>query len=311
MKIIFFGLGSIGSRHAEILVNNFKHELFAYRSNKGAKNNRLKIKEVFTWGEVKRIKPDIAFITNPTFLHIDTAIRCAKLNIKLFIEKPIGHSVKGMETLLKEISRKNLVSYVAYVLRFHPVIKYLKNYLKHSKKIYHASVYASSYLPNWRPGKNHIRSYSASKRKGGGVILELSHEFDYIGYLFGRVKSIKGTFGKVSDIAVDAEDFLDAVIKTEETYVNLHLDFLSMHKERAIKIDTEKESICADLINNKIEFYRGKNRSFRLFKEGIDESYKKQIDYFLKNIDDNRMMNNLLEASALFKKIICLKEKNI
>ena len=310
MKIIFFGLGSIGSRHAKILVNNFKHELFAYRSGKGVKNNRLKIKEVFTWAEVKKIKPDIAFITNPTFLHIDTAVRCAKLNIKLFIEKPIGHSGKALETLLREVNRKKLVSYVAYVLRFHPVIEYLKNYLK-GRKIYHVSIYASSYLPDWRPGKNHLESYSVSKRKGGGVILELSHEFDYIDYLFGGVKGINGVFGKVSDITMDAEDFLDAVIKTESTYVNLHLDFLSMRKERTIKIDTENESIYADLINSKIEFHRGKNRTLKLFKEGIDESYKEQIKYFLKNIDNNRMMNNLSEANALFKKIICFKEKNI
>ena len=32
---------------------------------------------------------------------------------------------------------------------------------------------------------NYLKSYSASKSKGGGVLLDLSHEIDYINWLFG------------------------------------------------------------------------------------------------------------------------------
>ena len=41
-----------------------------------------------------------------------------------------------------------------------------------------------SYLPNWRKNIPYYLSNSADK-KGGGVLLELSHEIDYLTWIFG------------------------------------------------------------------------------------------------------------------------------
>ncbi|MFH1309414.1 MAG: Gfo/Idh/MocA family oxidoreductase, partial [Candidatus Omnitrophota bacterium] len=260
MKIVFFGLGSIGKRHAKILVKNFNHECYAFRSGKNVERNDLGLKEIYAWKEVEQVKPDAVFITNPTFMHIDTALKCAEFGSALFIEKPLDASNEKLSILLDKVRSKGLVSYVAYNLRFHPVIECLKEYLE-NKKVCHASVYNSSYLSDWRGGKNQINSYSAIKNQGGGVVLDLSHEFDYINYLFGRVQKINGVFDRVTNVTLDAEDFMDAVIKTDKTYVNLHLDFCSRHIERTVKIDCEDEYIFADLVSGKIEFCNEKRET--------------------------------------------------
>lgn len=309
MKIIFFGLGSIGNRHARILKERYKHKLFAYRSGKSKNSSIPGIKQLFSWDEVGHIRPDLAFITNPTFLHIDTAIKCSRMGMKLFIEKPIGATFTNLNTLLNVIKKNDSVTYVGYNLRFHPVICFLKNYLM-KKKVMHARIYLSSYLPDWRPKRNHLKSYSASKREGGGVILDQSHELDYLEYLFGEIKNIKGTFGKASNVSVDSEDFVDAVIRTKISFVNMHANFFSKHIERSIEIDCPEEYLQADLIKSSIIISNGKKEKVIKFKEGIRETYAKQIDYFFKNINNPRMMNNLLEASRLFKKIIRFKEGN-
>ena len=88
MKVVIFGLGSIGRRQARLLLDNFRHELFAFRSNEGIAPNDLGIKEIYNWEEVEKLNPEVAFITNPTFLHLETALKCAKLGMHLFIEKP-------------------------------------------------------------------------------------------------------------------------------------------------------------------------------------------------------------------------------
>ena len=85
MKIILFGLGSIGSRYARLLKENFNHELYAYRHKRNSKKNNLGIKEIFDLKEIDKIKPDAAFITNPTYKHIEFATLCAKNGIDIFI----------------------------------------------------------------------------------------------------------------------------------------------------------------------------------------------------------------------------------
>ena len=65
MKVIFFGLGSIGMRHARILLNNFGHEIFAYRSTSATTVNEPGIKE---W-EVSFLRL-IEKMTNGTIINI-------------------------------------------------------------------------------------------------------------------------------------------------------------------------------------------------------------------------------------------------
>ena len=68
-KILFFGLGSIGKKHAKIIKDNFDYELYAYRTGKGQEKNDIKIEELNNLEDAFSINPDIAFITNPTHLH--------------------------------------------------------------------------------------------------------------------------------------------------------------------------------------------------------------------------------------------------
>lgn len=309
MKIIFFGLGSIGQRHAGILLKNYHHDLFALRSGINDKPNSLGIKELYSWDEVSKLKPDAAFITNPTSHHIETAIKCAKIGCKLFIEKPIGSNLENLDKLIKIVKDKNLVTYVAYCLRFHPVIKKLKEYIKKIKPLYVRAV-CSSYLPNWRPGRNYLKSYSANSSMGGGVILDLSHEIDYVCYLLGEVSEIKGSFSKRGNVTVDAEDNADTIFLSGDIPVNIHIDFLSQHKERYVQVDFENLTAVGDLINVKIEEYEKEvlRKSHKLAYDKGQE-YIEQMEYFFDNIDNPMMMNNLGEATKLFKKIIAFKNQ--
>lgn len=309
MKIIFFGLGSIGQRHARLLRKNFNHDLFAYRSNRQNEPNKVGIKEIYSWKEVKELSPDVAFITNPTSLHIKTAIKCAELGINLFIEKPIDCSTDRLDKLVSLVRKNRLTTYVAYCMRFHPVIKWLHEYLD-DKKSMHAKVVCSSYLPDWRPGRDYRNIYSAESKKGGGAILELSHEIDYSRYLFGDILEMQGSYGKVSDLEINSEDYADIAMKCRKGAVNAHLDFFSKDLERTIKIDFQNSDyIRADLIRNTLSI--NKNGSERRYKYKLkkDDIYLRQLEYFFKNFKKRKMMNNLIDASRVFKRIVTFKNE--
>ena len=223
MKVLLVGMGSIGKRHARILLDRLGHELFAFRSSE-SRLNIPGIVEVCSWQEVDGSKPEVAFITNPTMLHIQTALNCAERGMHLFIEKPLSHSLDGIDELKAISDRRALTCYVAYCLRFHPVIVKVKE-LIHGRRIYHVRAVSSSFLPHWRPASTD--SYSRHREKGGGVVLDLSHEFDYSKYLFGDITSISGSCGKVSNVTVDVEDYADVIFKAGGVPVNLHINFLS------------------------------------------------------------------------------------
>ena len=52
-------------------------------------------------------------------------------------------------------------------------------------KIHHVHIYVGSNYKTWRDN-NYLHSVSHSKKLGGGVVNELSHEIDYMIYLFNQ-----------------------------------------------------------------------------------------------------------------------------
>ena len=60
----------------------------------------------------------------------------------------------------------------------------------------------------FRVKSNYLKSYSASKSKGGGVLLDLSHEIDYINWLFGSFDVDYVFNGKISNLPISSDDTL-------------------------------------------------------------------------------------------------------
>jgi predicted dehydrogenase len=234
LKILFFGLGSIGLRHARLIKKIYNYDIYAYRTNLGQEKTTIQINEIYDLKEALSIKPDVAFITNPTNLHVKIANLCAKANIPLFIEKPISNSLEGLDELVGECKRRNLFTYVAYNLRFNNTLNFIKSKFSNKKPIYFRAT-CSSYLPRWRLNQDYRKSYSASK-ESGGVILDLSHEFDYLWWLFGEISILNYTKNKISNLEIESEDVLDANTMCGDIYGNVHLDYFSMENQRKLQL---------------------------------------------------------------------------
>jgi predicted dehydrogenase len=153
LRVLLVGLGSIGRRHARLVQRHLRHEIVALRSGTGPEGNDLGIPELHSWREVDEGAFDVALITNPTYLHIDTATHCADLGLPFLLEKPIDCRVAGLEDLLATVRERRLSTYVAYPLRFHPVVRALKARLEECT-VLHAGMVCASYLPDWRPGRD-------------------------------------------------------------------------------------------------------------------------------------------------------------
>ncbi len=290
MKILFIGLGSIGKRHLRLL-NEMKPdaEFIAYRSSRNEKDYPAEVEEYFDIQTALEQDPDIAFITNPTSEHIDYSLKCARNGCHLFIEKPLSHNLDQTDTLQEIVEERNLVTMVGYNLRFHPVINTIKDKISELGEVYYARAVSSSYLPGWRPEQDYRESYSAKEELGGGVVLDLSHEIDYLRWIFGDVENIKSVTGQFSHLEIETEDLCEAIIDFEKITCSLHLDYFRKDPERKIEVIGENGSIIGDLIENEVQVnIEGEREETEKFDIDRDFTYKKELQHFLKKVEQNK-----------------------
>ncbi|MDO9288461.1 MAG: Gfo/Idh/MocA family oxidoreductase, partial [Thermodesulfovibrionales bacterium] len=188
MKVLVVGCGASGKRHIRNLVKlNSIEGISVYTKN----HDCLKVfgnKDKITVADsLDNIAADFAIIANETCKHIDTALFLAAKGMDLFIEKPLSHNQDKTDELKEIAKKKKIKIFVGYNLRYLGAMKYVKDRL--SEKIigdlYFAKIEVGQFLPSWRPDRDYRNSYSASVAEGGGVALDLSHEIDYMRYLFG------------------------------------------------------------------------------------------------------------------------------
>jgi len=208
MKFLITGLGSIGQRHVRNLrqILGSKAEIGAYRVRKRdividpsltAKTGQAPeayygLRTFSSLEEALADRPDVVFITNPIAVHMETALAAARQGCHLFIEKPLSDRWEGIEELLHLVRQKNLVTCVAYNLRFHPGLKLVRKALQENRigRICSAQIQVGEYLPGMHPYEDYRDNHAARRKEGGGVILCLSHEIDYALWLFGAPGSV-------------------------------------------------------------------------------------------------------------------------
>ena len=210
LKVCFVGIGSIAKRHIKNLKRvchnrNIHLDVDAVRRKRNAvEETALGIRDVYTDYKCQQEQYNVIFITNPTEFHIDTLNDLALHGRHFFVEKPIASIVQI--DLAEQFRQKNgSVYYVACPLRYNAVIQYLKENIQPQDVISVRSI-SSSYLPDWRPGTDYRNTYSAHKELGGGVSIDLIHEWDYLTYLFGFPDRVQCILGKKSNLEMDCED---------------------------------------------------------------------------------------------------------
>lgn len=168
-KILFIGIGSIGTRHLTNLLEVLKekaipYEIDAYRPFLGNENMDLddNLTNIYTdFSDIPK-DYDMIFINNPTKLHLKTLKDFNNKGKNFFIEKPFC-TLEELENLKLDFLNKEKLYYVAAPLRHTKVINYLKENIN-PKDIYSVRVISSSYLPEWRPGVDYRTTYSAQKK---------------------------------------------------------------------------------------------------------------------------------------------------
>ncbi len=274
-SVLVSGYGSIGRRHVNILSKLVKKKNITILTNQKLSNFRT-IKTIKALNEVN---PDYIVISNPTSDHINK-ISFIEKNCKnkfVLVEKPLFSKPD-------KINIKNNKYYIGYNLRFNPIINFLKKKIK-SKEIWSVNIFCGSYLPDWRSNINYKHSSSAKKDLGGGVLLDLSHELDYVQWLFGKVQIEHCKIKKLSNLNIETEDFANLIGKTTKvSSIQITLNYFTRNPTRKIFIDGKNISVQADLNKKNVVYHNGnKKKIYNFNNSNRNAEYKRQHLAILKN----------------------------
>ncbi|MBQ9926594.1 MAG: Gfo/Idh/MocA family oxidoreductase [Lachnospiraceae bacterium] len=299
MRVLFVGVGSIAKRHIINLKTVCREKGISVRIDCVRRVTSLPlpqsivqwIENIYTDEDVLPTKYDIVFITNPTNMHLEALLHYKDYTDSFFIEKPIFDLVTLRKwyasALFDTFSQKRV--YVACPLRYNQVIQYIKKYVN-VRDIYAIRSICSSYLPEWRPGTDYRLSYSADTKMGGGVKIDLIHEWDYLQYLFGYPIKIHCLSGKKSDLEIISEDLAVYVAEYPNMMIELHLDYFGRVARRELEIFTKEDTLIADINHGTIRYLKsGEQINFSLDR---DDAQKAELSYALDIFMNKRESDN-------------------
>ncbi|MEA4911267.1 MAG: Gfo/Idh/MocA family oxidoreductase [Oscillospiraceae bacterium] len=300
MKILFCGLGSIGTRHiknlsAELRRRGVDFQIDALRSSGRplADGAAPLVTDSYASFDALPGDYDIAYITNPTSLHYETIRALAGRARDMFIEKPLVDSADCEPDLLG--LRPDGVYYVACPLRHKRIVRRMKELCAAQRPVAVRAI-CSSYLPDWRPGTDYRQCYSAKKTQGGGVPLDLIHEWDYLTWLLGFPREVRMFSGKRSSLDITSDDVAVYIADYGTTLLSLQLDYIGRVPARVCELYFNDETVLCDVNAGTIAYKKsGKTESLP-----DEDFYAAETAYFLDCVQ-NRTRDTMNTVDNAYK----------
>jgi len=300
-RILIVGLGSIGTRHLRIA-----RELFSEADIQVLRHQECQSIPEYADGCFSTIEqavaflPQIAVIANPAPFHISVAQRLAEARVHLLIEKPLSSSVDGAPQLIETCHKQGSVLMTGYNLRFLPSLQRFRILLLENTigRVLSVRCEIGQYLPSWRPDTDYRGSVSARRKLGGGVLLELSHELDYLRWIFGEVEWVKATLSRQSTLEINVEDTAHLVlgfVPADDKFQligTVNLDFIRHDTTRSCTAIGENGTLRWNGLTGVVELYEAGAKEWReLFHHHHqrDDSYLAEWQNFIDCINEHKV----------------------
>ncbi len=313
LKILICGTGSIGKRHTRNLHTLGVQELGVFDPSE--EQCKEITDEVGCTGysnyesALEQMKPDIVFICSPTIFHVDQAMAAANAGANLFIEKPLNHTIEGVDALQKIVEEKNLTCMVGCNMRFHFGPSTVKKILdeKTIGDVSDAEVHVLFDFTGRADLKGNVEriraTYNADPAQGG-AIRECVHEIDLSLWYFGagnlnHATKINADRIGIPEVEGESSLFIDHESGTKS---HVHLSFMHPEYKRGCSITGSEGSIEWDFTEGivKVQDPEGKEMATYSPPEGyeVNQMYLDEISYFFDCMENgSKPMGNLDDAT--------------
>lgn len=296
-RILIVGLGSIGTRHLGLARElNPDADIRVLRRQVCDHTPEFANGCFSSLEQAIDFSPHLSVIASPAPFHMPVAIALAKSGSHLLIEKPLAASLSDVPQLLAIAGQKNLVLLTGYNLRFLPSLQRFRRLLHEGivGKVLSVRCEVGQYLPAWRPDSDYRIGVSARRDLGGGALLELSHELDYLRWIFGEVRWVRASLSKQSALQIDVEDTVHLILgfvsaqASDQLVGSVTLDFIRHDTTRLCTVIGESGSLRWNGLTGVVEYFPAGNGEWNeVFRHGQqrDDSYRAEWRHCLDCIE--------------------------
>lgn len=318
-RFAVIGFGSAGARALEVLRELRSDAEFLVVSRHAAPQEDAQVTS--SVDDVLAFAPDALIVAGPSTTRTDVLTRLAGLDVPVFIEKPLAHTLGDALYVLDLLEPVAEQSQLGYNLRFSESLVAFRDLVRGGRfgRVVRFTAETAQYLPDWRPEKDYRESVSGQAELGGGVLLELSHELDYLRWIFGEWHWVSAWTGRTSSLEIDVEDTALVTIGIEgdtaaaQLMGQLSLDFVRRDKTRVVSAVCEGGTIRWDGVAGTVEAFLPSESGWEtlMTDSGSQSTYRAQWASFLSVVEEGtRPMVAIADGVAVLRAVEAIRRSH-
>lgn len=316
LKVALIGFGAIALRHLEVIRGLRSDSKFHILSARDPSN--VSVKQQFTLhktvASLLKYEFDMVVIASAASEHLNHFEKFIDKDIPIFVEKPLAASARDAKRMQSLSKDAEIDPVVGYNIRFSSAFREVQKIIQNNKlgKLLSVHAVVGQNLQTWRPGRDLNDTVSVSRAKGGGVLRELSHEFDYLSTLFGEIVDGYALLEKTKYVNFDVEDTAMIILRFKHRSYNLpvslNMDFTRHDTTRSCHIIGDEATLKWDAVLGHVSVHHSTGHIEDIYNNTFDlaMSYENMWGEFINQDFSN--FASITSATKLISWMECLEK---
>lgn len=237
LNVAVVGTGSVGSRHLRVLKHlaGFRPIAVPKRPERRCQLDAEGYATASSLEEAVDQGATLCVVASDTAQHLGDCLKALDLGLPTLVEKPLAVDLFEGAQMVRGAAEAGCQLFVGCVMRFSDSLNTFRRLLPEAGKLHSVRIECQSYLPDWRPQRSYLESYAARPREGG-VLLDLIHEIDYAGWIFGWPENVQARIRNLGRLGIVEDEAVELSLETSTPLVvSINLDYLSRPARRVMR----------------------------------------------------------------------------
>ena len=253
LRVLVIGLGSMGKRRVRNLLVNGVTDIIGFDLSEARRKETEEKHAIKTIGDLSALATDqydVIIISTPPNKHGEYIRKALNEKKHFFVE--VTTSDDAYDEVIAAPSNDRIVRAPSCSYRFYAPIKEMKRQIESGRigTVLAMQHHMGQYLPDWHPWEDYRQVYF-SKRETSAIREMFPYEQIWLSWLAGsRIDSVNGWVGKISDLDMDADDFLSATVRYENgVMASTMIDVLARKPMRRMRLIGTEGTIDWELLS--------------------------------------------------------------